>query len=122
MSTSIPKVGENYGAETMPAWKQELNERLAATRLRRLRIQGEQVPLPGMEQVEDKAPSRAARLAAKVAKRYANAPSYSDVLSNKARPRVETAPADLPPTSIAPEASTGCGDRRRNTGGRPCGG
>ena len=100
MSPSTSNVGENYGTEVVPAWKQELNERLAATRLRRLRIQGEQVPLPGMEPVEDKAPSRASRLAAKVAQRYANAPSYSDVLTTRAQQQVEAAPAVLPPPSI----------------------
>jgi uncharacterized RDD family membrane protein YckC len=106
---STSNVGENCGAESVPAWKQELNERLAATRSRRLRIQGEQiqgqqVPLPGMEPMQEKVPSRASRLAAKVAQRYANAPSYSEVLTNNSRARVELAPAaDLPPPCIVPE-------------------
>ena len=65
----------------MPAWKTELSERLAATRTRRLRHKEEQIALPGLEQIERKVDSRAARLAAKVAQRYANAPSYSDVLA-----------------------------------------
>jgi uncharacterized RDD family membrane protein YckC len=96
-------VGENFGTEIVPAWKQELNERLAATRSRRLRIRGEQVPLPGMEPVHDKEPSRASRLAAKVAQRYANAPSYSEVLTS-ARAKVEAAvaaaAAAVPPATI----------------------
>ena len=93
LSPSSPNVGEHLfqaDTELVPAWKQELNERLAATRSRRLRIQGErsqaaQVPLPGLEHIERKVESRASRLAAKVAQRYANAPSYSDVLTAKAR-------------------------------------
>jgi uncharacterized RDD family membrane protein YckC len=90
----------------VPAWKQELNERLAATRSRRLRIQGEhiqgeQVPLPGLEHLERKVESRASRLAAKVAQRYANAPSYSEVIATKARAQVEaTTPAALPAGEI----------------------
>jgi uncharacterized RDD family membrane protein YckC len=66
----------------VPAWKQELNERLAATRSRRMRIRGEQVALPRPN-------SRAAKLAAKVARRYANAPSYSEVLAAEGRARTE---------------------------------
>jgi uncharacterized RDD family membrane protein YckC len=101
---STSDVGENFGTELVPAWKQELNERLAATRSRRLRIRGEQVPLPGMEPVQDKEPSRASRLAAKVAQRYANAPSYSEVLTNSARAKVEAAvaaaAAAVPPATI----------------------
>ncbi len=114
MIPSTSNVGENCATEGVPAWKQELNERLAATRSRRLRIQGEhiqgehiqgeQVPLPGMEPPRDKVPSRASRLAAKVAQRYANAPSYSEVLTNHARVRIEPAPAaELPPPRIVPE-------------------
>ena len=93
MSPSSPNVGEHLfqtDTEPVPAWKQELNERLAATRSRRLRIRGENLPgeqvsLPGLEHMERKVESRASRLAAKVAQRYANAPSYSEVLTAKAR-------------------------------------
>ncbi len=99
MSPSSQNVGENLSqadTEIVPAWKQELNERLAATRSRRLRIQrehiqGEQVPLPGLEHLERKVESRASRLAAKVAQRYANAPSYSEVFA--AKPQVEAGAA-----------------------------
>ncbi len=73
----------------MPAWKTELSERLAATRTRRLRHKEEQIALPGLEGIERKADSRASRLAAKVAQRYANAPSYSEVLAAEARGRAE---------------------------------
>ena len=88
MSPSSPNVGENLShadTEVVPAWKQELNERLAATRSRRLRNKEEQIALPGLEHMERKVESRASRLAAKVAQRYANAPSYSEVLAAEAR-------------------------------------
>jgi uncharacterized RDD family membrane protein YckC len=122
LSPSSPNVGENLSqadTEIVPAWKQELNERLAATRSRRLRIQGEhiqgeQVPLPGLEHMERKVESRASRLAAKVAQRYANAPSYSEVFAAKARTETKTASpavaagdiADLLP-ELSPESWSG---------------
>jgi uncharacterized RDD family membrane protein YckC len=86
LSPSSQNVGENLDVTDVgPAWKKELNERLAATRTRRLRHQEEQALLPGLEHLEPKADSRAARLAAKVAQRYANAPSYSEVLAAEAQ-------------------------------------
>jgi uncharacterized RDD family membrane protein YckC len=81
----------------MPAWKTELSERLAATRTRRMRHQEEQIALPGLERIERKVDSRASQLAAKVAQRYANAPSYSEVLAAEAR-----AQAEKPATSAVP--------------------
>jgi uncharacterized RDD family membrane protein YckC len=94
LSPASPNVGENVShavPEVVPAWKKELNERLAATRTRRLRKQEEQVALPGLEHMTRKVDSRAAMLAAKVAQRYANAPSYSDVLAAEARAEAEAA-------------------------------
>jgi uncharacterized RDD family membrane protein YckC len=96
LSPSSPNVGENIshdGTAVVPPWKKELNERLAATRSRRLHNREEQVPLPGLEHMESKVESRASRLAAKVAQRYANAPSYSEVLAAEARARLEMASA-----------------------------
>jgi uncharacterized RDD family membrane protein YckC len=93
LSPSSQNVGENLSLDVMPAWKKELNERLAATRTRRLRHQEEQALLPGLEHLETKVDSRAARLAAKVAQRYANAPSYSEVLAAEARAEAENAAA-----------------------------
>jgi len=98
LSPSSPNVGENVsheGTAIVPAWKKELNERLAATRSRRIRNREEQVPLPGLEDIERKVESRASRLAAKVAQRYANAPSYSELLAAELA-RVEVASAALP--------------------------
>jgi uncharacterized RDD family membrane protein YckC len=79
----------------MPAWKKELNERLAATRTRRLRHKEEQIVLPGLEREERKLDSRAAMLAAKVAQRYANAPSYSEVLAAESQARAKAAAATV---------------------------
>jgi uncharacterized RDD family membrane protein YckC len=94
LSLSSQNVGENFShvdPAIVPAWKKELNERLAATRMRRAPAVAEQVALPGLEDMEHKAESRAAKLAAKVAKRYANAPTYSEVLAAGARARVQSA-------------------------------
>ena len=90
MSALSPNVS-HAPADLGPPWKKELNERLAATRTRRMRNQGDQaaLPLPGLEQIDRKADSRTSQLAAKVAQRYANAPSYSDVLAAEARARAE---------------------------------
>ena len=80
----------------MPPWKQELNERLAATRSRRLRNKEEKAGLSGLERKEGKVESRASRLAAKVAQRYANAPSYSEVFAAEARARAAASSPALP--------------------------
>jgi uncharacterized RDD family membrane protein YckC len=69
----------------MPRWKKELNERLAATRARHPRAMEEHASLPSLDRFSTKQESRASRLAAKVAERYANAPSYSEMLAAEAR-------------------------------------
>ena len=105
MSPSSSNVGEHLShadAEIMPAWKTELSERLAATRTRRLRHKEEQIALPGLESIERKVDSRASQLAAKVAQRYANAPSYSDVLAAEARARAEKPAVAVPVSDGAP--------------------
>ena len=112
MSPSSQNVGENLShtvTDIVPAWKNELSERLAATRTRRLlRNKEEQIALPGLEDVRRKSDSRAALLAAKVAQRYADAPSYSEVLAAEALARVEAttaAPAKIDDVPIAPQPS-----------------
>ena len=69
-----------------PAWKQELNHKLAAARARR---QGGQpkgdVHQASEDAVADEAKSRAARVAAAVAARYAQAPSYKEYLASEVR-------------------------------------
>ena len=113
MSPSSSNVRENLShtdTEVMPAWKTELSERLAATRTRRLRHKEEQIALPGLEVIKRKVDSRASQLAAKVAQRYANAPSYSEVLAAEARARAEKTPAVAVPVSnnapLAPQPSS----------------
>ncbi len=73
-----------------PTWKQEVNRRLAEHRTRK----------SGPEQAEDMqspahatAGSRAAAAAARVAQRFANAPSYSEMLADEARAAVRAAEA-----------------------------
>jgi uncharacterized RDD family membrane protein YckC len=98
LSLSSHNVGENFSHSdtvAVPAWKKELNERLAATRSRRSRVIAEQVALPGLEEMERKVESRASKLAAKVAQRYANAPSYSEVIAAEARARTQAAAPPL---------------------------
>jgi len=116
LSPSSQNVGENLShtvTDIVPAWKNELSERLAATRTRKLlRNKEEQIALPGLEDVRRKSDSRAALLAAKVAQRYANAPSYSEVLAAEARTRAEAAtmavPAKVDNVPIAPQPSPVC--------------
>jgi uncharacterized RDD family membrane protein YckC len=52
------------------------------------------LPLPGLDELERKGDSRASQLAAKVAQRYANAPSYSEVLAAEALARAEARKAE----------------------------
>jgi uncharacterized RDD family membrane protein YckC len=116
LSPSSQNVGENLShtvTDIVPAWKNELSERLAATRTRRmLRNKEEQIALPGLEDVRAKSDSRAALLAAKVAQRYANAPSYSEILAGEARTRAQAtaaaAPARVDDVPIAPQPSPEC--------------
>jgi uncharacterized RDD family membrane protein YckC len=116
LSPSSQNVGENLShtvTDIVPAWKNELSERLAATRTRKLlRNKEEQIALPGLEDVQRKSDSRAALLAAKVAQRYANAPSYSEVLAAEARTRSEApataVPAKVEDIPIAPQPSSEC--------------
>ena len=62
-----------------PAWKQEVNQRLAAHRNRR---GGPQDGVDPRAQESPRAASgRAAEAAARVAARYAKAPSYSELLA-----------------------------------------
>lgn len=73
-----------------PQWKQEVNRRVAAHMNRKTPLTGEliaeQEPKPNPD-------SRAAQLAARVAARYANAPSYNEMLAAEARAAVAAAEA-----------------------------
>ena len=76
---------------TSPAWKQEVNQRLAAHRNRR---GGPQDSADSRASESPRAASgRAAEAAARVAARYAKAPSYSELLAGEARAVVRAAGA-----------------------------
>ena len=67
-----------------PAWKQEVNHKIAAARARRLAGQPQaDTRAAGEDAGGDEAKSKAARVAAAVAARYAQAPSYSDYLESE---------------------------------------
>jgi uncharacterized RDD family membrane protein YckC len=73
--------------EVQNDWKQEVNARLNAHRSRRGAF-AQQPPLPGME--TSRAP-KAAKVAARVAERYAAAPSYREMLAAEAARAAEAA-------------------------------
>jgi uncharacterized RDD family membrane protein YckC len=77
-------------ANLPPSWKQEVNQRVAAHKDRKTVSSAE----PG-EQAETHsiASSKAAAAAARVAARYAKAPSYSEILAGEARAAVRAAEA-----------------------------
>ena len=89
-------------------WKQEVSRRLAAHKSRR----GLSTPIPAVSaQTWATASSRAAQAAARVAARYAQAPSYSQMLAAEACPVprvVEIAPQPPAPRSVevAPQPET----------------
>lgn len=76
--------------EAVPSWKQEVNERLAAHRTRRPRKTEDQATLPLDAETAE---SRAAQVAARVAARYAKAPSYSELLAQEAHAAARVAEA-----------------------------
>ena len=81
---------QSSSPEVVPTWKQEVNERLAAHRTRHPRKADQQTSLPlGLESNE----SRSAQVAARVAARYAAAPSYSEILANEANVAARVAEA-----------------------------
>jgi uncharacterized RDD family membrane protein YckC len=116
--STTPEISEEF--ETLPTWKQEVNAKLSAHRTRRSRPVGErgaeQPALPGLEAARPdsvrqdsvrrenaRQESRASKLAAKVAERYANAPSYSEMLAAEA---ANAARAALAAAQAAKEAQT----------------
>jgi uncharacterized RDD family membrane protein YckC len=73
------------------AWKQEVNQRLAAHRTRRGEPRNEEEQRAAEQRRATS--GRAAEAAARVAARYAKAPSYSEVLAGEARAAVRAAGA-----------------------------
>jgi len=84
LSTSL------HSAVLFPEWKQEVNRRVAAHQSRKTSSEGETAA-----PVENRPArgSRAAQAAARVAARYANAPSYNEMLTREARAAVHAAEA-----------------------------
>lgn len=78
---STPATNFLFGSSAAPEWKRELNERLAAARARRTREKVEQAALPALNRFAGHPQSRISELAARVAARYAKAPSYSEMLT-----------------------------------------
>ena len=92
-SASLPAEPFENSQQTAgtPAWKQEVNQRLAAHRTRRGSAQDTSNSQEG--QSARAASDRAAAAAARVAARYAKAPSYSELLAGEARAVVRAAGA-----------------------------
>lgn len=84
MSTSLQT------AVLFPEWKQEVNRRVAA----HLKSKATSASEPaGPTEIRHPRGSRAAQAAARVAARYANVPSYNEMLSREARAAVDAAKA-----------------------------
>lgn len=77
-------------AQISPAWKQEVNRRLAEHRGRK---SAPAAPQKSPETPQHNPSRRALEAAARVAARYANAPSYSEILTSEARAVVRAAEA-----------------------------
>lgn len=92
-------------SESTSAWKQEVNARLSAHRSRRGAFDARQSALPGME--NNSAPAeRTTRVAARVAERYAKAPTYSEVLAAEAAKAARAAEAAAHAAHQAAQAVT----------------
>lgn len=107
MGSSSQHLNLDSSAEATPSWKQEVNERLAAHRTRRTRKPDNHPRLPlGLENSQP--PLRgedSASVAARVAARYANAPTYSEMLAAEARAAAEAAEAAVNAAHKAQEAA-----------------
>lgn len=77
-------------ARLSPNWKEEVNQRIAAHKNRKSSIAGEQGTAPPENHATS---NRVSAAAARVAARFAKAPSYSDLLENEARAAVRAAEA-----------------------------
>jgi uncharacterized RDD family membrane protein YckC len=90
-------------AKALPTWKQEISAKVSAHRSRRGAFADQQPALPGMEAAASR--TRAARVAARVAERYAKAPSYSEVLAAEAANAARAAEAAAHAARQAHEAA-----------------
>ena len=78
------ELAANGTTGSQPAWKLELNEKIAAARARRQAGQPN-TPVAETPGEMNEAKARASRVAAAVAARYAQAPSYSEYLASEVR-------------------------------------
>ena len=104
----------NGTTESRPDWKQEVNARLNAHRTRRGGNPDQQPPLPGMEQ-EPPPPEPRMRLAARIAERYANLPTYSERLAAEAAKATRAAEAAAQAALEAEQAALAVTDVLRFT-------
>lgn len=81
MSTSTSSLQFDSAANTAASWKDEVNARLAEHRTRRTRTPAGQSSLPGFENENPGRRRESQSVAARVAERYAKAPSYSEMLA-----------------------------------------
>lgn len=84
MSTSNSSLQLDSSAQEAPAWKDEINARLAAHRTRRAGSADGQPQRADASNTVSHQESPAARVAARVAERYSNAPTYSEMLAVEA--------------------------------------
>ena len=96
--------------ESSPAWKQEVNLRIAQHRGRKTIGQAAQEGVATAQPIPD---SPAAKAAARVAARYAKAPSYSEMIAEEARAALRSTsaappslPADKPMMAAADPSET----------------
>jgi uncharacterized RDD family membrane protein YckC len=89
-------------AELSPSWKLEVNRKLAAHRSRKDSRAGEPETSPNLHHEVSR---RGAQAAARVAARYAQAPSYSEALAGDARAAVRAAKAASRAAQEAHEAA-----------------
>ncbi len=86
--SSVPtefELAANGTTGVQPAWKRELNDKIAAARARRQGGRPQATPCEESSNEMSDAKLRAARVAAAVAARYAQAPSYSEYLASEVR-------------------------------------
>ncbi len=87
----------------LPAWKQEVNDRLVAHRSRRTPNPEAQSVLPGMESAASRPAARS--VAARVAERYSRVPSYREALAAEAANAARAAEAAAKAAQKAHEAA-----------------
>lgn len=91
-------------SQSLPAWKEELNAKLTAHRSRRGSSADQPPLLPDLNAGPGKTDRGSSRIAAKVAERYANVPSYREVLAQEAARAAQEATEAAQKAQIAVQA------------------